>query len=148
MRYEITELTNMVLVIDKKNNKVLVEDRKNQNWPGYTFPGGHIEEDESFTVAAQREVFEETGLHVHNLTLNGIKQFSMTINVRFMCLLYSTTEFSGFLKSSAEGKVFWMNLDDLLANNCLASGLADVVKIMTSSELSELQYSGKNPKFY
>jgi hypothetical protein len=41
-----------------------------------------------------------------------------------------------------------MNLDELLANNRLADGLADVVKIMTSPELTEIQYSGENPKFY
>ncbi|MFC3389660.1 NUDIX domain-containing protein [Salinicoccus sesuvii] len=34
-----------------------------QNWPGVTFPGGHIEKNESFHDAVVREVFEETGPH-------------------------------------------------------------------------------------
>ena len=40
-------------------------DRKKRDWPGITFPGGHIESGESFTDAVIREVQEETGLHTY-----------------------------------------------------------------------------------
>lgn len=68
--------TNMCMISDGSGN-VLVQDRLNPNWPGITFPGGHVEYGESFTDAMIREVFEETGLTVSNLQLCGIKDWTM-----------------------------------------------------------------------
>lgn len=59
-REEKTILTNMCMVYDDCGN-VLVEDRRNPEWPGITFPGGHIEHGESFVGSVIREVKEETG---------------------------------------------------------------------------------------
>ena len=55
-------LTNMCMVYD--GDKVLVQDRTDPDWPGITFPGGHIESGESFCASVIREVFEETGLYI------------------------------------------------------------------------------------
>ena len=41
-REEKTILTNMCMVYDDKGN-VLVQDRIDPQWPGVTFPGGHVE---------------------------------------------------------------------------------------------------------
>jgi 8-oxo-dGTP diphosphatase len=60
------ELTNMVMIEDKTTGKVLVQERI-KSWCGLTFPGGHVEEGESFVDSAVREVKEETGLDVKNL---------------------------------------------------------------------------------
>jgi 8-oxo-dGTP diphosphatase len=54
-----------VLKKDKMSNKILViEDRSNV----WNFPGGKEEKDESPSECAKREVYEEIGLHVHDLT--------------------------------------------------------------------------------
>lgn len=45
--------TNMCMVYD--GNRILVQDRMNPNWPGITFPGGHIEPKESFVESVIRE---------------------------------------------------------------------------------------------
>ena len=55
--------TNLCMVYDGEGN-ILVQDRKNPNWKGITFPGGHVEEGESFTESVIREVWEETGLNI------------------------------------------------------------------------------------
>jgi 8-oxo-dGTP diphosphatase len=50
-------------VIIVKHNKVLLGKRRNSHGDGeYSFPGGHLEFDESITQCAHREVMEETGL--------------------------------------------------------------------------------------
>ena len=46
-------LTNMCMVYD--GNQILVQDRMNPDWPGITFPGGHIEPKESFVESVIRE---------------------------------------------------------------------------------------------
>ena len=56
-------------------SRVVVIDRKKRDWPGITFPGGHIEPGESFTDAVIREVQEETGLHIRSPQLCGIKDW-------------------------------------------------------------------------
>lgn len=61
-RTETVEFTNMCMICD--GSRVVVIDRKKRDWPGITFPGGHIEPGESFTDAVIREVQEETGLHI------------------------------------------------------------------------------------
>ena len=56
--FEKVEFTNMCMICDGR--RVVVIDRKKQDWPGVTFPGGHVEPEESFTDAVIREVQEGT----------------------------------------------------------------------------------------
>jgi 8-oxo-dGTP diphosphatase len=56
-----------VLVILKYNNKVLLGKRKGSHGNGeWSFPGGHLEINESIEECAKREVFEETGIVIKN----------------------------------------------------------------------------------
>lgn len=63
MRSEKARITNLCMVYDEKGN-VLVQERLKKDWPGITFPGGHVEHLESFHDAVVREVKEETGLDI------------------------------------------------------------------------------------
>ena len=73
-RIENAIFTVLCLVYDDDGN-ILVEDRKDKSWPGISLPGGHVEPGESFTQAAIRETWEETGLTIQNPQLCGVKQF-------------------------------------------------------------------------
>ena len=60
-----------------------------------------------------REFFEETGLTLLDPKLCGIKQFFVN-ETRYIVLLYRATKFSGDLRSSSEGEIFWLPERDLL----------------------------------
>ena len=66
-------ITNMCMLRD--GTRVLVQDRIDPDWPGLTFPGGHVEQGESLTDAVIREVYEETGLTITSPRLCGVKDW-------------------------------------------------------------------------
>ena len=111
-RYEQIELTNMCMIYDNEGNAV-VQDKVGKSWGGITFPGGHIEKGESFVDSVIREIKEETGLDIKNPKLCGIKWWSVGANKRYIVLLFKANEYSGTLKSSKEGKIFWASLDEI-----------------------------------
>ena len=78
-RRESVEFVNMCMI--KNGDKVLVQDRVSPDWPGITFPGGHVERGESFVAAVIREVREETGLTISKPQLCGITGTMMRITV-------------------------------------------------------------------
>lgn len=129
---------NMCMVYDGAGN-ILVQDRKNPDWPGITFPGGHVELGESFVESVIREVWEETGLTIENPTLCGTKQFQTKEDARYVVLFYKANRFSGELKSSEEGDVFWIPRSTL-TNYALAADFEEMVQVMESDDLSEFYY--------
>lgn len=55
-------------IIVIKGNKVLLGRRKGSHGSGsWSFPGGHLEFNESLEDCAKREVFEETGIKIKNI---------------------------------------------------------------------------------
>ena len=141
-RSESAVFTNMCMIYDNNGN-ILVINRKNPDWPGVTFPGGHVEKGESFVESVVREVKEETGLDIDNPQLCGSKQFQDKEDNRYVVLFYKTNRFSGQLKSSDEGEVFWIPRSELHNYN-LSVDFMDMVKIFESDELSEFYYYKEN----
>ena len=137
-------LTNICLVY--KDDEILVIDRKKKDWPGLTFPGGHVEKNENFNDSVIREVKEETGLKIKKPILCGIEEFKTKKEDRYIMLYYKTDNFSGKIKSSKEGEVFWIKRKDLDKYK-LSLDLKRILKIMESETLSELIYYEKDGKW-
>lgn len=141
-RMEEVELTNMCMVCDGKGN-VLVQNKKGDRmWHGWNFPGGHVEQGEFVTPSVVREIREETGLTIENPKLCGIKEFHKEQDgKRFIVFLYVASRFSGELRSSDEGDVFWYPLSELKRSKELADGFSEMLPVFTSEEISEVFYT-------
>ena len=137
-------ITNICLIY--RENKILVIDRKKKDWPGLTFPGGHVEKNEDFNTSVIREVKEETGLKIKKPILCGIEEFKTKNEDRYLMLYYKTNQFTGKLKSSKEGEVFWIDRKDLNKHK-LSLDLLRILKVMESDNLSEIIYYEKNNKW-
>lgn len=128
-------IMNMVKIYDEKTNKVLVLDKKKKyGWEGLTFPGGKVEEKESFENSVVREAKEETNLDIKNPKLVGIitwtfinddKEFQKDVG-----LLYETIEFSGkLIEDNREGKLFWKDYREFKKMEKMSKSMPEILKI-------------------
>lgn len=140
-RMEEVELTNMCMICDGKGN-VLVQNKTNHPfWHGWNFPGGHVEEGEYVTPSVIREMEEETGLVIQNPKLCGIKEFHKSADgKRYIVFLYVAHQFSGELKPSVEGEVFWYPVAKLAQSDKLIDGFKEMLPVFTEDDVSEVFY--------
>lgn len=138
-RSETVILTNMCMICDGEN-RILVQNRKDEKWPGISFPGGHVEKNESFVQSVIREVYEETGLTIENPTLCGVKQFQTQKDERYVVMLFKTHSFQGQLRDSEEGENFWIT-KDALSSYKVAPDFLELFKVFESAEINEFYYS-------
>ena len=136
-----TTLLNMCMIYDEINNKVLVLDKvkkENDDWYGYTFPGGHVENGESLIDSTIREVKEETGLDVFDLMPCGVIDWDNADEPeRWLVFLYKTKTYSGeLICETKEGKVFWMDKEDFLASK-LAPNMKTYMELFSKSNVNE-----------
>ena len=141
-REEKAIFTNMCMITDGSGN-VLVQDKLDPDFRGLTFPGGHVEPGEAFTDSVIREVREETGLTIEDPVLCGVKQFQTKSDARYVVLFYRANKFSGEIRSSDEGLVYWLPRSELPKQR-LAMDMMDMVRVMESDDLSEFIYYKEN----
>jgi len=147
-RTEEVELTNMCMICDGRG-KVLVQNKINHpTWHGWNFPGGHVEAGEYVTPSVVREIQEETGLLIENPKLCGIKEFHKSKDgKRYIVFLYVADKFSGTLKSSNEGEIFWYPLAELIHSNKLIPGFAEMIAVFTDNTITEVYYERTDDGF-
>ena len=136
------ELTNMCLICD--GNKVLIQEKVGTK--GLVFPGGHVEEGESLLESVVREMKEETGLTIENLKICGFKDWIQEDGTRYIVLLYKTDKFTGELKSSDEGRVFWIDRVDINSVN-LIWNMKELLEIFDTDLYSEFFFKIKDGKY-
>ncbi len=128
-------LTNMCMLRD--GTRVLVEEKAGEDAGGIVFPGGHVEPGEPVTDSVIREMREETGLTVEGPKLAGIKEWINEDGSRYVVFLFTADRFSGELASSDEGRVFWMERDEVLKAHWIWH-MDGLMRIMADGECTEL----------
>lgn len=75
-----------------------------KSWPGWAFPGGHLEYGESMTQCAARELQEETELCVEDF--KGVANiFNTVTKERHIIFNYVAEGFTETLAAGGEGRV-------------------------------------------
>ncbi len=121
------ELMNMCMIHNTKTDEVVVLDKiVKEGWEGLTFPGGHVEEGESFFGSVIREIKEETNLNIENPFIKGVIQWIEEGNQkrRSVGILYYTNKYSGVLEEeNREGKLCWMKREEFIKADNLSKSM-------------------------
>ncbi|MBR4459826.1 MAG: 8-oxo-dGTP diphosphatase [Clostridia bacterium] len=134
-RTERVILTNLCMICD--GTRVLVEEKVGRDAGGIIFPGGHVEPGEPVTDSVIREMKEETGLTIESPKLCGVKEWINGDGSRYVVFLFRADRFSGELASSAEGRVFWVEKEDVLKTDWIWH-MDALMQIMAEGEFTEL----------
>ena len=134
-RTERVILTNICMI--RNGSKVLVEEKVGKGADGIIFPGGHVEEHEPVVDSVIREMKEETGLMIEKPQLCGIKEWINEDGSRYIVFLFRADTFFGELASSEEGRVFWVETDEVLKTNWIWH-MDSLLRILVDGEFSEL----------
>ena len=92
--------------------------------------GGHIEQGEDIIRAADREIFEETGLTCNNTRLRGVvhvSEFFATNVMMFVTVSQANTE---VVQCSEEGALEWISESDIISNPESLNVFADITPIL------------------
>jgi 8-oxo-dGTP diphosphatase len=105
-------------MIEDGDRILLLNRPSEKGFPGYIAPGGKVDFPESIVDGAIREVKEETGLSINEITYKGLVEYcDISSGERYMVFHYLSTSFEGrLLEHPPEGELLWVDknkLDDL-----------------------------------
>ena len=134
-RSEQVILTNLCMI--QNGTKVLVEEKTGKGAGGIIFPGGHVEEHEPVVDSVIREMKEETGLTIERPRLCGVKEWINEDGSRYLVFLFRADRYTGELASSEEGRVFWLEKDEVLRSSWIWH-MDGLMRIMADGDYTEL----------
>ena len=118
------------VVIDADSRVLVIQRRDNGHWEP---PGGILELGETLEQGVQREVMEETGVHV---TVNGLTGVYKNMNRGIVALVYRCSVAAGHPRPSSEStSVRWVDRDqiDVLMSPAYATRVQDAFSTTVAS---------------
>jgi len=110
--WEPTETAVLTYLFDK--DKVLLINKRTGLGKGLVnAPGGHIEDGETASEAAMREITEETGLSVPSVTYKGRLNFQFIDGLKMRGYVFFADQYSGNLCETDEAEPFWCDINAL-----------------------------------
>lgn len=112
-RYQVVPRT-LIFIINKDKILLIKGAPDKKIWPGlYNGIGGHIERGEDILSAANRELFEETGLKDINLQLRAIISIDVEESKGIAMFVFVGMVNTKEIISSQEGDLEWIHLDQI-----------------------------------
>lgn len=110
------ELTNMCII--RNGDDILVMDKIDSEFENtITFPGGHVEPNESIEKSVIREIKKETGIDIKEPHLKSIVNFNLgNQNKEFIFVYeaeYNLKTSKGNIKQTYEGRTYWLHKDKI-----------------------------------
>jgi len=120
------------IVINKKNEILLVRDRINSNHSIYKFAGGMVEHADKLSMAIEREVYEETGIKTKFIKMVSILnahpyRFNKS-NIYSVFQLEPLTLDINIIDTKEIELALWLPLDDFFAHSEMSEFQKDLVR--------------------
>lgn len=135
------------LAFIRENDNYLLIQKKNENSFGYkklNGVGGHMEIGEEPYESAEREIKEETNLHVENLELTAILFIDTNSIPGIQVFVFKADYCGGVFKASEEGLLKWMSRKEIFNSADVVFDVPKLIKICEShcrnSEVSIIKY--------
>ena len=138
------KLVPRTLIFIERNNEILLIHKNKRDSFGFSKLngiGGHIEKGEEPYESAKREIFEESGLIINELSLVSIIFIDIGTNPGILMFVFKAKYPGGRLKESDEGNLLWMK------RNSIKDGNSIVKDIPFLLELSDSYKAGSPPTF-
>ncbi|XBS71222.1 NUDIX hydrolase [Acerihabitans sp. KWT182] len=112
-------------VVQAENHFLIVEETIHGN-PRWNQPAGHLEADETVTQAAERELWEEAGIHAQPQSLLRVHQWmapDKTPFIRFLFAIDLPKRLTAIPRDDDIDRCLWLEAEEILSSKQLRSPL-------------------------
>lgn len=128
-------------VVFNDNKLLVIKDRFK---PGYKFPGGHIDPDETIEQALKREVLEETGVRVNFQSLVNIGHFLRgqfaEQHLYFICIATALSEKVNIHDAAEIIEAKWIEVDEFLNDELVNPYNKTVIQTIINNQHAQLKH--------